>query len=108
MSHDQTDHEDDPVTSGDDESTESESTDSDHKAGDDPAAERAGVHDKPSDEEVKEIEEERERRLDPENRPDNAEVDNTDKTVVDGHLVEKDNDSASEDDDSASEDAESS
>ena len=31
----------------------------------------------PSDEEVAEIEEERERRLAPENRPDNAEVDNT-------------------------------
>ena len=31
----------------------------------------------PSDDEVKEIEAERERRLAPENRPDNAEVDNT-------------------------------
>ena len=31
----------------------------------------------PSDEEVAEIEEERKRRLAPENRPDNAEVDNT-------------------------------
>lgn len=31
----------------------------------------------PSEEEIKEIEEERERRLDPENRPANAEVDNT-------------------------------
>src|SRR4051812_42747290 len=31
----------------------------------------------PSDEEVREIEEERERRLDPENRPENAEVVNT-------------------------------
>ncbi|MGZ4447706.1 MAG: hypothetical protein ACXVEC_13285 [Nocardioides sp.] len=31
----------------------------------------------PSDEEVAEIEEERERRLDPDNRPENAEVDNT-------------------------------
>lgn len=31
----------------------------------------------PSEEEIKEIEEERERRLDPENRPENAEVDNT-------------------------------
>jgi hypothetical protein len=31
----------------------------------------------PSDEEVKEIEEERERRLAPENRPENAVVDNT-------------------------------
>ena len=32
---------------------------------------------KPSEDEVAEIEEERERRLAPENRPDNAEVDNT-------------------------------
>ncbi|MBB6628922.1 hypothetical protein H5V45_16460 [Nocardioides sp. KIGAM211] len=32
----------------------------------------------PSDEEIKEIEEERERRLAPENRPEGAEVDNTD------------------------------
>ncbi len=32
---------------------------------------------KPSDEEIKEIEEEREQRLDPENRPDHAEIDNT-------------------------------
>ena len=32
----------------------------------------------PSDDEVSEIEEERARRLDPDNRPDNAEVDNTD------------------------------
>ena len=31
----------------------------------------------PADDEVKEIEEERERRLDPDNRPDGAEVDNT-------------------------------
>ncbi len=32
----------------------------------------------PPDDEVSEIEEERARRLDPDNRPDNAEVDNTD------------------------------
>ena len=32
---------------------------------------------KPSEEEVAEIEEERKRRLDPDNRPENAEVDNT-------------------------------
>ncbi|GAA4696267.1 hypothetical protein GCM10023226_38360 [Nocardioides nanhaiensis] len=31
----------------------------------------------PSEEEIREIEEERERRLDPANRPENAEVDNT-------------------------------
>ena len=32
----------------------------------------------PADDEISEIEEERARRLDPDNRPDNAEVDNTD------------------------------
>ncbi len=37
----------------------------------------------PSDEEVKEIEEERKRRLDPDNRPDNAEVDNTGDNMPD-------------------------
>ena len=31
----------------------------------------------PSDDEVAEVEQERQRRLDPDNRPDNAEVDNT-------------------------------
>jgi len=35
------------------------------------------VDEKPPEEEIQEIEEERERRLDPDNRPDNAEVDNT-------------------------------
>jgi len=34
----------------------------------------------PSDEEVEEIKAERERRLDPDNRPDNVEVDNTGRT----------------------------
>jgi hypothetical protein len=37
----------------------------------------------PSEEEVREIEAERERRLAPENRPDNAEVDNTGDRVPD-------------------------
>lgn len=37
----------------------------------------------PTEEEVKEIEEERERRLDPENRPENAEVDNTGDNMPD-------------------------
>jgi hypothetical protein len=37
----------------------------------------------PSDDEVKEIEAERERRLDPENRPENAEVDNTGDNMPD-------------------------
>ena len=37
----------------------------------------------PSDEEVREIEEERRRRLDPANRPDNAEVDNTGDNMPD-------------------------
>ena len=39
--------------------------------------------DKPSEEEIREIEEERERRLAPENRPDNAEVDNTGENMPD-------------------------
>ena len=39
--------------------------------------------DKPSEEEIREIEEERERRLAPENRPENAEVDNTGDNMPD-------------------------
>ena len=38
----------------------------------------AALEETPPDEKVREIEEERERRLDPDNRPDNTEVDNTD------------------------------
>jgi len=38
---------------------------------------------KPSEEEIAEIEAERERRLDPDNRPDNAEVDNTGDNMPD-------------------------
>jgi hypothetical protein len=38
------------------------------------------VGEKPPDDEVREIEDERERRLDPDNRPDDAEVDNTERT----------------------------
>ena len=62
----------------------------DDSSGDDPAAEEgsAGSADPsatfrenpPDEEEQKEIEEERERRLDPENRPEGAEVDNTQRT----------------------------
>ena len=37
-----------------------------------------GAAPEPAQDEVAEIEEERQRRLDPDNRPDNAEVDNTD------------------------------
>ena len=39
--------------------------------------------DKPSEEEAREIEEERQRRLAPENRPENAEVDNTGDNMPD-------------------------
>lgn len=46
--------------------------------GDNPAAARAGIYEKPSDEEIAEIEAERKRRLDPANRPENSEVMNTD------------------------------
>ena len=38
------------------------------------------VDEKPPDDEIQEIEEERERRLDADNRPDDAEVDNTPRT----------------------------
>ena len=38
---------------------------------------------KPSDEEIREIEQERERRLAPENRPEGAEVDNTGENMPD-------------------------
>ena len=38
-----------------------------------------GSEDEVSDEDVTEIEEERQERLDPDNRPDNAEVDNTNR-----------------------------
>ena len=41
-----------------------------------------------SDEEKQEMEEERERRLDPANRPENAEVDNTNRTFKDGRFVD--------------------
>ena len=37
----------------------------------------------PSQSEIEEIEAERERRLDPENRPENAEVDNTGENMPD-------------------------
>ncbi len=46
--------------------------------GDNPAAARAGIYEKPSEEEIAEIEAERQRRLDPANRPENSEVMNTD------------------------------
>lgn len=39
-----------------------------------------------SEEERREIAEERERRLDPDNRPPGAEVDNTDRTFEDGEF----------------------
>jgi hypothetical protein len=38
------------------------------------------VDERPPDDEVREIEEERERRLDPDQRPDGAEVDNTQRS----------------------------
>ena len=46
-----------------------------HEGSSDPS--RAFRDNPPADDEVQEIEEERERRLDPANRPDGAEVDNT-------------------------------
>lgn len=43
-----------------------------------------------SEEEQREIEEERKRRLDPANRPENAEVDNTHRITEDGKFVDED------------------
>lgn len=57
---------------------------------------RAGLTEKPSQEVIDDIEAERERRLAPENRPDNTEIDNTDKRMVDGHLVSKEEADAAE------------
>jgi hypothetical protein len=50
------------------------------------------VDEKPPDDEVKAMEEERERRLDPDNRPDDAEVDNTHRTFDSdtGHFTDSD------------------
>ena len=55
-------------------------------AGDNPAAERAGIYEKPPPEEIEQIQAERAERLDPDNRPENAEVDNTQRTFEDGHF----------------------
>lgn len=64
-----------------------------------PASE-ATEPDQPTDEgadpepDVEAIEEERERRLDPDNRPDNAEVDNTERDfdVVEGRFTDSEED----------------
>jgi hypothetical protein len=45
----------------------------------------------PDDETKEDMEEERERRLDPDNRPDNVEVDNTDRTFDTDHGMFTDN-----------------
>lgn len=67
-----------------DNETEEQSAGDTPSPGDNPAAERAGIHKVPPPEEIEKIEAEREERLDPANRPDNAEVDNTDRTFEDG------------------------
>ncbi len=56
-----------------------------------------------SEEEQQEMAEERERRLDPDNRPEGAEVDNTGRTFKDGEFVD-DGDDASQDDASQNDD----
>ena len=57
-----------------------ESTDEQREGGGGASSEREDPRTRePSEEEQREIEEERERRLDPDNRPDNVEVDNTDR-----------------------------
>ncbi len=55
----------------------SESTDATSETTEDDTEERRKPTDDVPEEEQQEIEEEREQRLDPENRPHNAEVDNT-------------------------------
>jgi len=57
-----------------------------HSTGDNPAAERAGIYEKPPPEEIEQIQAERAERLNPNNRPENAEVDNTQRTFEDGHF----------------------
>ena len=65
----------------------SDSPDTDEKTSDDPSTEESSGVDTSSgtagqdlsEEEIDEIEAEREERLDPDNRPENAEVDNTDR-----------------------------
>ncbi len=52
----------------------------DFKKDDDEIGGYRSVDEEPPEEEIKEIEEERERRLDPDNRPENSEVDNTERT----------------------------
>ena len=64
-----------------DETTQNETT---QGSGDNPAAQRAGIYEKPPPEEIEQIEAERAERLDPDNRPENAEVDNTQRTFEDG------------------------
>ena len=49
-------------------------------------------HDEPDEETVEEIDKDREERLDPENRPDNAEVDNTPRDFDVERGMFKDND----------------
>jgi hypothetical protein len=58
--------------------------DSGHDSGDNPAAQRARIYEKPPPDEIEQIEAERQERLDPANRPDNAEIDNTQRTFEDG------------------------
>ena len=58
----------------------------DFKRDDDEIGGYRSVDEKPPEEEIKEIEEERERRLDPDNRPENSEVDNTERTFDDGEF----------------------
>ncbi len=58
----------------------------DYKRDDDDIGGYRAVDEKPPEDEIQEIEEERERRLDPDNRPENAQVDNTQRTFEDGEF----------------------
>ena len=61
-----------------------------------PASDEASETDESTEEEpdLEAIEEEREKRLDPDNRPDNAEIDNTDRDfdVVKGQFADSEDD----------------
>ena len=68
------------MISGDEDETEGSSDDSEDSDGDEDdgkSSQGLAPGEEPDEETKKEMEEERQRRLDPENRPDNAEVDNT-------------------------------
>ncbi len=73
-------------TDDDQEQKVEEQDQKDYKRDDDDIGGYRSVDEKPPEDEIQEIEEERERRLDPDNRPEGAEVDNTQRTFEDGEF----------------------